>query len=143
MYSNKCRQWTCALDEDTTVRSCRDSCTQSALHVRRNCPARTTSVTSKSQRCKNLHLYIRTMSLVCFCASDDGELISPILHFSFMIWGCSSVVERSIRIRDARGSIPLISISFFDPCWRRLVAEAQKKGLTAVGFEPTPRKTGA
>ena len=59
------------------------------------------------------------------------------------VWGCSSVVERSIRIRDARGSIPLISISFFDPCWRRLVAEAQKKGLTAVGFEPTPRKTGA
>ena len=27
------------------------------------------------------------------------------------MWGCSSVVERSIRIRDARGSIPLISIS--------------------------------
>ena len=27
------------------------------------------------------------------------------------LWGCSSVVERSIRIRDARGSIPLISIS--------------------------------
>ena len=25
------------------------------------------------------------------------------------VWGCSSVVERSIRIRDARGSIPLIS----------------------------------
>ena len=60
-----------------------------------------------------------------------------------IVWGCSSVVERSIRIRDARGSIPLISISFFYPCWRRLVAEAQKKGLTAVGFEPTPRKTGA
>ena len=60
-----------------------------------------------------------------------------------IVWGCSSVVERSIRIRDARGSIPLISISFFDPWWRPLVAEAQKKGLTAVGFEPTPRKTGA
>ena len=28
------------------------------------------------------------------------------------VWGCSSVVERSIRIRDARGSIPLISNMF-------------------------------
>ena len=29
------------------------------------------------------------------------------------VWGCSSVVERSIRIRDARGSIPLISNQCF------------------------------
>ena len=30
-----------------------------------------------------------------------------------IVWGCSSVVERSIRIRDARGSIPLISNQCF------------------------------
>ena len=28
-------------------------------------------------------------------------------------WGCSSVVERSIRIRDAPGSIPGVSTKFF------------------------------
>ena len=41
-------------------------------------------------------------------------------------WGCSSVVERSIRIRDAPGSIPGVSIVF---CSR---AEKRKKNVGLV-----------
>ena len=43
------------------------------------------------------------------------------------MWGCSSVVERSIRIRDARGSIPLISISFFNLGGDDLLQKPRKK----------------
>ena len=47
--------------------------------------------------------------------------------------GCSSVVERSLRMRDVPGSIPGVSKNIFELL----------KYLTVVGFEPTPFRTGA
>ena len=77
------------------------------------------------------------------------------------------MVERSIRIRDAPGSIPGVSTSFegnrqkyfglvrelnpgplapearIIPLDQQASQSEKVKDLTAVGFEPTPRKTGA
>ena len=87
--------------------------------------------------------------------------------------GCSSVVERSLRMRDAPGSIPGVSTAIFiavknkewacpgvEPGTSRTRSEnhttrptspsatlsvpvVRKTVLTAVGFEPTPFRTGA
>ena len=87
--------------------------------------------------------------------------------------GCSSVVERSLRMRDAPGSIPGVSTAILftvknnewacpgvepgtsrtrsenhttrptSPTATLFVLVVRKTVLTAVGFEPTPFRTGA
>ena len=37
------------------------------------------------------------------------KIIFKIYKFEIKVWGCSSVVERPLCMRKARGSIPLIS----------------------------------
>ena len=72
-----------------------------------------------SARCGvRTHAILRLWELKSHALDHSANLALMLVPFikwttTSIPWGCSSVVERSIRIRDARGSIPLISNQCF------------------------------
>ena len=59
------------------------------------------------------HAIFRLQELKSCALDHSANLASCLKEATMCSWGCSSVVERSIRIRDAPGSIPGVSTKNF------------------------------